>query len=54
MEFDSLLKLVGNEAVFESSMLMAGDVNPKLIRIWWDQATHAEGSPEAISDDLAG
>ena len=33
MVFDSLLKLVGNEAVFESSMLMAGNVNPKLIRI---------------------
>jgi predicted transcriptional regulator of viral defense system len=33
MEFDSLLKLVGNEPIFESSFLLAGNVNPKLIRI---------------------
>ncbi len=33
MEFDSLLKLVGNEPIFESSILLAGNVNPKLIRI---------------------
>ncbi len=32
MDYDSLLKLVGDDPVFESSMLMAGDVNPNLIR----------------------
>lgn len=39
---------------FDITRDRGGDkANPKLIRIWWDQATHAEGSPEAISDDLA-
>lgn len=33
MEFESLLNLVGDELFFESSLLMAGSVNPKLIRI---------------------
>jgi len=33
MEFESLLKLVGNEPIFESSILLAGDVDPKLIRV---------------------
>ena len=33
MEFESLLKLIGNEPIFESSILLAGDVDPKLIRI---------------------
>lgn len=33
MEFDSLLRLVGDEPIFESSFLLAGDVDPKLIRI---------------------
>lgn len=33
MEFDSLLKLVGGEPIFNSSILLAGNVDPKLIRI---------------------
>jgi len=33
MEFNSLLKLIGDEPIFESSILLAGDVDPKLIRI---------------------
>lgn len=33
MEFDSLLKLIGDEPIFESSILLAGNVDPKLIRI---------------------
>jgi len=33
MEFESLLKLIGNEPIFESSILLAGNVDPKLIRI---------------------
>ena len=33
MEFDSLLKLVGDDPVFESSLLFAGNVDPKLIRV---------------------
>jgi len=33
MEFNTLLKLVEDEPVFESSILLAGDVEPKLIRV---------------------
>ena len=33
MEFDTLLKLVGDEPIFNSSILLAGNVDPKLIRI---------------------
>jgi len=33
MEFDSLVKLVGDDPIFESSFLLAGNVDPKLIRI---------------------
>ena len=33
MEFDSLLSLLGNEPVFASSILLAGNVDPKLIRV---------------------
>lgn len=33
MEFNSLLKLIGNEPIFESSILLAGNDNPKLVRI---------------------
>lgn len=33
MEFDSLLQLVRDDPVFESSLLFAGNVDPKLIRI---------------------
>jgi predicted transcriptional regulator of viral defense system len=33
MEFDSLLKLVGADPIFESSLLFAGNVNPNVIRI---------------------
>ena len=32
MEFDLLLKLVGDDPVFESSFLLAGNVDPRLIR----------------------
>jgi predicted transcriptional regulator of viral defense system len=33
MEFNELLRLVGNDPIFESSLLLAGDVDPKLMRI---------------------
>lgn len=33
MEFNTLLRLVGEDPVFESSLLLAGNVEPKLIRI---------------------
>lgn len=33
MNFDSVLKLVGQDPIFESSLLLAGNVDPKLIRI---------------------
>jgi predicted transcriptional regulator of viral defense system len=33
MEFISLLKLVEEDPIFESALLLAGNVNPKLIRI---------------------
>lgn len=33
MEFDSLLKLVGDDPIFESATLLAGNVDPKLIRV---------------------
>jgi len=32
MEFDDLLNLIGDEPVFDSSLLMAGAVDPRLIR----------------------
>ena len=33
MEYDALLKLVGDDPIFESSLLLAGDVDPNLIHI---------------------
>jgi predicted transcriptional regulator of viral defense system len=33
MEFNSLLSLIGNEPVFESSLLLSGNVDPKGIRL---------------------
>jgi len=33
MEFDSLLKLIGDDPVFESSLLLAGNIDPKLVRL---------------------
>lgn len=33
MEFDSLLKLVGDDPVFESSLLLAGNINPQIVRL---------------------
>jgi hypothetical protein len=33
MEFDSLLKLIGDDPVFESYLLLAGDINPKIVRL---------------------
>ena len=33
MKFELLLKLIGDDPVFESSLLLGGNVHPKLIRI---------------------
>jgi len=33
MEFDELLKLVGDDPVFGSSLLLAGNINPKNVRL---------------------
>lgn len=33
MEFDALLKMVGDDPLFESALLLAGKVDPKLIRL---------------------
>lgn len=33
MEFDDLIKLVGDDPVFESSLLLAGNINPKNVRL---------------------
>jgi len=33
MEFNSLLKLVGDDPVFESSLLLAGNINPQIVRL---------------------
>jgi predicted transcriptional regulator of viral defense system len=33
MEFDSLLKLIGDDPVFESSLLLAGNINPQIVRL---------------------
>jgi len=33
MEFDHLLKLIGDDPVFESSLLLAGNINPKIVRL---------------------
>lgn len=33
MEFDSLLKLVGDDPVFESSLLLSGNTNPKIVHL---------------------
>lgn len=33
MEFDSLLKVIGNDPVFESSLLLAGNINPQIVRL---------------------
>jgi len=33
MKFSALLKLVGDDPIFASSLLLSGDVNPRLIRI---------------------
>lgn len=33
MEFDSFLKLVDDEPVFESSLLLAGNINPQIVRL---------------------
>ncbi len=33
MEFDSLLKLVSDDPVFESSLLLAGNINPQIVRL---------------------
>ena len=37
MEFEKLLKIVGDEPVFESSFLLAGDVRPENIRLQLDR-----------------
>jgi predicted transcriptional regulator of viral defense system len=33
MEFDHLLNLVGDAPVFESALLLAGDINPEVVRL---------------------
>ncbi len=33
MEFESLLELIGDEPVFETAMLLAGKVNPDIVRL---------------------
>ena len=33
MKFNSLLKLIGNDPVFESSLLLAGNINPQIVRL---------------------
>jgi hypothetical protein len=33
MEFERILELVGNEPVFESALLLAGKVDPGLVRL---------------------
>jgi len=33
MDFDELLKLIDNDPVFESSLLLAGNINPKIVRL---------------------
>lgn len=33
MEFERLLELVGDEPVFETALLLAGKVNPDIIRL---------------------
>ena len=33
MEFDELLKLIGDDPVFESSLLLAGNINPQIVRL---------------------
>lgn len=33
MEFNALLKLVGDDPVFESSLLLAGDIDPRIVRL---------------------
>lgn len=37
MEFEKLLKILGDEPVFESSLLFAGDVQPEYIRLQLDR-----------------
>ena len=33
MEFDKLLQLIGDDPVFESSLFLAGNINPKIVRL---------------------
>jgi len=33
MDFNTLLNLIGNDPVFESSLLLAGDIKPKIVRL---------------------
>jgi predicted transcriptional regulator of viral defense system len=33
MEYDQLLKLISDDPVFESSLLLAGNINPKIVRL---------------------
>jgi predicted transcriptional regulator of viral defense system len=33
MDFESLLELIGDDPVFKTSMLMAGKINPKIVRL---------------------
>jgi predicted transcriptional regulator of viral defense system len=40
MEFNTLLNLVADDPIFDSSLLLAGDVDPKLIRIQLSRWVH--------------
>jgi len=33
MDFDTLLHLIGDDPVFESSLLLAGNINPRIVRL---------------------
>lgn len=33
MEFESLLQLIGDDPVFESSLLLSGNINPQIVRL---------------------
>jgi predicted transcriptional regulator of viral defense system len=33
MKFDTLLQLIGDDPVFESSLFLAGNINPKIVRL---------------------
>lgn len=42
MEFNALLKLIGEDSIFESSLLLAGNVDPNILRIQLTRWVKAE------------